>query len=319
MKVITWGTRGSMPVSSPDKVRYGGNTTCVQIQSGCIPPDMVLALDAGTGIVPLSAKYIRSRPRLAILNTHWHKDHIIGLDGMPHAHLEHAQVHLYGPEENGFGPKEVLQWAFEKPTFPRVLAEIAHRMKTRTLGNPSGQVIVVHPKAGIHLLSMSRYLWTINTGRQLQLGDRQYEASECMIVTMYKTAHPDFAISYRVLERPSGSVFVFVTDHEKLADHPKDLVEHVRGADVLIQDGQYTEEMYATRTAGWGHGTPRYCVDLAVRAEVKKLYLTHHDPMATDADIDRNVEDARWYAKTAIESWSLKSIEAAYDYMEIYF
>lgn len=316
MRIITWGTRGSMPVSSPARVKHGGNTTCVQIQSGCIPGDMVLVIDSGTGVFPCSAQYIATKPRLAILQTHWHKDHLDGLTMAPHAHAEHAHVSVYGPEENGFGPTEAMKWLFQKPTFPREFAQIEHRFICTTLGNPGNQVIVVHPKAGINLITMAEYL-TAGANKQLHLGDQWHDAAECMIITMYKTAHPDFAISYRVVENPTGKAFVFVTDHEKQADHPKDLLDHVRDADVLLQDAQYTEEVYATRTAGFGHGTARYCVELAIRAKAKKLYLTHHDPMATDADIDHMVEDAWWFARNIIEPLSLLKIDAARDYMEI--
>ncbi|MFA6519622.1 MAG: MBL fold metallo-hydrolase [Candidatus Paceibacterota bacterium] len=306
-----------MAVSSPKNVKYGGNTTCVQIQSGCLPPDMVFAIDVGTGIFPLSAKYIATHPHLVILQTHYHWDHLMGLPMAPHAHAESARVSVYGPEEDGGGPKEAMMDLFKKRYFPRLFGQIEHRFKCRSFLNPGLQVLVVHPKAGIHLLSTAKYLSAIGAHKQLQLGDQRRDASECLIVTMYKTDHPDFAVSYRVVENPTGSVFVFVTDHEKLADHPKDLLAHVRDADLLIQDGQYSEETYAVRTAGFGHGTPRYCVELAIRAGAKKLYLTHHDPMATDKDIDHNVSDARHFLRSVIEPLSLLEIGAAYDYMEM--
>jgi ribonuclease BN (tRNA processing enzyme) len=317
MKVITYGTRGSMAVSSKNNARYGGNTTCVQVESDCIPDDMAFAIDCGTGLFRLSADTIEKRPRLAVIQTHWHQDHLTGLAMAPHVLYESGQMHLYGPEENGFGPEDAMKWAMMKPVFPVEYAQVKHRVKCRKLGNPGNQVIVVHPKAGIHLLSMSRYKMATRASKQLQLGDRRHDASECLVISMYKNAHPDFAISYRFEEKPTGRVFVFLTDHEKLADHPKGLVDHVRGAHLLIQDAQYTEEEYATRTAGFGHGTPEYCVELAIRGGVEKLALTHHDPMADDAQIDRNVEVARSYSLRDIESVMLDSIFAAADYMKI--
>lgn len=318
MFITTYGTRGSMAVSSRKKVQYGGNTTCVQVESDCIPSDMVFAIDCGSGLFQLSSDTIKTRPRLAIVQTHWHQDHLTGIAMAPHVLSENGQVYLYGPEENGFGPEEAMKWAMMKPVFPVEYAQVKHRVKCRKLGSPGNQVIVVHPKAGIHLLSMAKYRTAIKAGKQLQLGDQRHDASECLIISMYKNAHPDFAVSYRFEEKPTGRVFVFLTDHEKLADHPKGLVDHVRDAHLLIQDAQYTEEEYATRTAGFGHGTPEYCVELAIRGGVEKLGLTHHDPMADDKQIDRNVETARSYSLRDIESIMLDTIFAAEDYMRIH-
>lgn len=278
---------------------------------------MAFAIDCGTGLFQLSVDTIAKRPRLAVMQTHWHQDHLAGLAMTPHVLSENAQMCLYGPEVNGFGPEDAMKWAMMKPVFPVEYAQVRHRVKTRKLGIPGNQVVVVHPKAGIHLLSMDRYKTARQAGRQLQLGDQRHDASECLIGSMYENAHPDYAISYRFVENPTGRIFVFLTDHEKCAGHPKGLLDHVHGAHVLIQDAQYTEEMYATRTAGFGHGTPEYCVELAIRGEVEMLFLTHHDPMATDVQIEEQVKSARRFAVEGIQSEILRHIGAAYDYMTI--
>jgi ribonuclease BN (tRNA processing enzyme) len=124
---------------------------------------------------------------------------------------------------------------------------------------------------------------------------------------MYKTAHPEYTVSYRFEERPTGKVFVFLTDHENTDGFPNNLLHHLRGADLLVQDGQYSDEVYRARTSGFGHGTPEYCVKLAQRASVKRLGITHHDPDASDVDVEQRIVEAKQFAGE-VES-SLEFIE----------
>lgn len=316
MKVTTWGTRGSISLFSPDMLRYGGNTTCYEVSSDCIPSNMVLAFDSGTGLVFLSKKYIATRPVLTVLQTHDHWDHLMGMSMAAHAHAEHASVNIYGAPEGGDGPRQSMEDLFSRRHFPRRFGQIEHRFKCKSIEDPASQVFVIHPKAGVHLLSKARYLKAVGAGKQLQLGDQRHEVAECLVITMLKSEHPDYAISYRIVENPTGKSCVILTDHERQAAHSKDLLDHVRSVDLLIQDAQYTQETHDTQTAGFGHGTPEYCAELAIRAGVKKLLLTHHDPMAADADIDRNVRTAQQFSMTGIEPRELE-IGAARDFMEI--
>jgi ribonuclease BN (tRNA processing enzyme) len=92
-------------------------------------------------------------------------------------------------------------------------------------------------------------------------------------------------------------VFVFLTDHENTDGIPVDLLRHLQNADLLIEDAQYADSVYRTRTAGFGHATPEYCALLATKAGVKSLGLTHHDPMASDEEVEKRVAEARAKAK----------------------
>lgn len=318
MKVKIYGTRGSIPVSSPQQIVYGGNTTCVQIMSDCIPSDTVFVIDGGSGIRQCSADNVVNRKKMVIAFTHYHQDHLVGIPMAAHFHVPSAHITVYGPEQNGWGPQEALQWLFMKPVFPVEFEQLRDRVKCRPpFGSPGNQVLVIHSRAGFHLLKMSRYKTALRDGSQIKLGDQRHDINECLIVSMHKTEHPDYSISYRFEEKPTGRVFVFLTDHEKTAGFSKDLLVHVHGAHLLLQDGQYTEEVYVQRTAGFGHGTPRYCVDLAILGEVEKLLITHHDPGDTDSDVDKKVDDAQRYATDTIASKVLRNIGAARDYMEV--
>jgi len=110
---------------------------------------------------------------------------------------------------------------------------------------------------------------------------------------MLYTDHPENTISFRFEERPTGKVFVFLTDEENRDGLPLDLRRHVSGANLLIQDAQYDREKYDTRTAGFGHGTPDYVIRLAKMCGVTRVGLTHHDPLSTDADIQSILAEAQ--------------------------
>jgi ribonuclease BN (tRNA processing enzyme) len=110
---------------------------------------------------------------------------------------------------------------------------------------------------------------------------------------MYRTTHPEQTISYKFIEMPTGKTFVFLTDHECTAALPMDLATHLRNADLLIADGQYSKDRYEATTAGYGHATPEYCAQLAYKCGVKALGITHHDPFASDAEVSCRVAEAR--------------------------
>ncbi|HWP02670.1 MAG TPA: MBL fold metallo-hydrolase, partial [Gemmatimonadaceae bacterium] len=79
MQLRFWGTRGSCPAPGPGTVRYGGNTTCVELRTD---DDGLVILDAGTGIRELGhALATRSSGTISgdLIFSHAHWDHIQGL------------------------------------------------------------------------------------------------------------------------------------------------------------------------------------------------------------------------------------------------
>ena len=87
---------------------------------------------------------------------------------------------------------------------------------------------------------------------------------------------------------------VFCTDIEHINGIDESIVNFARDADVLIHDGQYTDEEYKTYK-GWGHSTYRQAIEVAIRANVKKLIITHHDPDHDDDFLDAMETDAQKY------------------------
>jgi len=294
VKVTVYGSRGSVPISNPESIRYGGNTTCIRVISDCIPKGMAVILDAGSGIVPCSFDLLKEGGihEVIILFTHWHHDHTLGLFLSPLLYRKDMEFRLYGPIQYGIGPKEMLDALMVPPFFPVHHKKVASRIVTRNIEFPETTVGLFHPQGGFGSLPLDQYERFLKKDEFIPIGKGKYPVKECLVVTMHVTNHPEETISYRFEERPTGSNFVFLTDHENLDGMPTDLNTHIADADLLIMDGQYSEDVYRTWAAGFGHGTPGYCVRVAKKSGARKLGITHHAPSAKDADIEAIQKEA---------------------------
>lgn len=297
MKVTFYGTRGSLPVSRPDSVKYGGNTTCLRIQSSCLPDGQWLIVDAGSGIGPLTTDFFRGGGKAAtILHTHYHHDHTMGFPLSGLCHAKGIPVNMYGPFEHGVGAREVYDTLMKSPLFPVNFRRVSSHIFCHRIEDANSQVIVVHPEGGTKQFSLDEFeRLTEKEGRQLPFSKTQkFSVKECLVIRMYRSNHPEQTISYRFEEGPTGGkVFVFVTDHENQDGVPVDFKAHLQGADLLVMDCQYSREKYEKQTAGWGHATPDYVANVARESKAKVLGLTHHDPSSNDAMIDSIVATAQ--------------------------
>jgi len=288
-RVKFWGVRGSVPTPGPGTLHYGGNTSCVEVRAG----DQILILDAGTGLRLLGrqlASEFNGQPLdLTLLLTHTHWDHIQGLPFFLPVHQPHNHLRILGYEGARMGLDNVLTNQMESPFFPIGLREVAGNVQIEELKDLSFTVGAVRVQA-----------WFAN--------------------------HPGICAGYRLFA-PGGSLAFFPDNeshsgHSHSADAPKagsaaaqdfarsedaKLANFLRGADMLIMDAQYSREEYQQHI-GWGHGCLDEVVALAIQAEVKRLFLFHHDPDHDDATIDRMVEHAR---RLVMERKSTLQVEAA--------
>lgn len=311
MIVTTWGTRGSLPVCSPDKIRHGGNTTCIQVESECLAPGLTLCVDAGTGFLPLCWNALKHGfKQLVLLQTHYHHDHTQGFLIAPPIYMGNIPIQIFGPIDQGVGPKEAYARIMEHPWHPVSLAAVSGHVTFHGWDKPDKEAIVFHPAGGVLRTTLRRLDAAKRKKGVLDFGESKHRLKECLMVTMHHTDHPQRAVCFRFEEGPSGRVFIFLTDEEARSKVPESLVAFLREADLLIQDSQYSEEIHRTRTAGFGHGTPPYAVKLAKAADVRRMGLTHHDPSSTDNDIDKLVRDAKKAAgKKKIQIFSCKDFQ----------
>ncbi|CAN2047391.1 MBL fold metallo-hydrolase [Candidatus Magnetomoraceae bacterium gMMP-13] len=272
MNVKAWGTRGSIAISNADSIEAGGNTTCFEVMSKCLPEGMRLMIDAGTGFVPAGHYYLSEigskQLRYLMFFTHYHYDHILGLTLAPPTFIEQLPMILYGPRDTGDGPKETINKLFDRPRFPIDDKKIIHKMTFKSLDDFDVHTIAIHPKGGIKTFKLDIFNTIINKGTQLPLIGGNYSLNECLLIKMVKTNHGNATcISYRFEERPTGKVFVLCTDHEDMVGIPMELRRHFQDADLLIMDAQYSDEKYNDPvfcTAGFGLVTPFGCVKQAV-------------------------------------------------------
>ncbi|MEF2146056.1 MAG: MBL fold metallo-hydrolase [Desulfovibrionaceae bacterium] len=265
MRVRFWGVRGSTPVPGKGTVRYGGNTSCIEIRSRS--GDLVI-LDGGTGIRPLGLELAKSDPlTCAIFITHPHWDHIHGLPFFAPLFIPGNTVDIYCPPDpiHMRGAEYILENQMIYPHFPIRRAEL---------------------RADVRLLTLSE-------GQYVEVGD--------LTIGNVLMNHPSMNLGYRV-EGDGASLF-FTGDHEPFTNvyEPEDsehaeyqrlvdrrtasVDEFVSGVDLLIADGQYSEEEYATRV-GWGHSSFGHALDFARRVGSPELVLTHHDAIRNDAELD---------------------------------
>ena len=335
MRIKIWGTRGSIAIANPESVKAGGNTTCYEIMSQCLPQGIKLMIDAGTGFVPAGWRYLPEMGRglkYVIFCTHWHYDHIMGLTLAPPTFIDQIPMDIYGPRDEGIGPKEMINHLFKRPFFPVDAKRVSHKMNLISLEDFDVHVIAIHPKGGFSILSLDVFHVQIGENDQLSINQNTYPLEECMIVRMAKTNHGNAnCISYRFEEMPTGKTFVFCTDHEDVAAVSADLRSHISGADLIIMDAQYDDERYMTKTAGFGHGTPFGCVKQGVICNAKRIGITHHDPASNDQFLEGKIlpEAHEALRKISTEDETLniheldeviltkKDIFLCYDYEEI--
>ena len=262
MHVRIRGCRGSIASPGLDTIRYGGNTSCVEVR---LADGEIVVLDAGTGLRQLGAELIEEgAPRIHLLITHLHVDHIEGLGMFAPIYRPETEIHIWGPSSPIASLAERVATYFSPPLFPVHLSEAPAR-------------IAFHDASDTE--------W--------QIGDAR--------VASHAIIHPGPTVGFRIEE--DGRSLVYLTDHEPAlgADLEAGPAEWISGfalahrADLLIHDCQYTPEEYE-RKLGWGHSTTEHVAVFAERAGADSLLLFHHDPMHSDAQLDTMREDVlrRW-------------------------
>jgi ribonuclease BN (tRNA processing enzyme) len=294
MKILFYGTRGSIPIANPQSVKTGGNTTCLRVDSACLPKDTWLVVDAGSGMVPLSFDALAAGAKsVEILFTHWHHDHTQGLPLSPLAFIKAIKLSVFGPIDHGLGPREVIEAIIKPPFFPVDFKEVGSHFSFKALELENSRVILIHPEGGLKIFNLEQFENIKNDGKMFPIGKGKYPLQECMVIRMHRSNHPERTISYRFEEGPTGKVFTFLTDHENQDGIPQSLRAHLSRADLLVMDSQYPRDKYDRSTAGFGHATPDYCVRVALAAGAKRLGLTHHDPSSTDQVVEAILAEAR--------------------------
>ncbi len=268
-----WGTRGSYPVARADVLRYGGNTTCIEVRA----ENRCIILDAGTGMRLLGEALLREpgAPRqIDLLITHTHWDHIIGFPFFAPIYARGWRLNIYGLSRTQASLRATIANALGDPLFP----------------------------VGLEDLRAELHFHEIHVGCAFELGPLRVRTAQAN--------HPYRALAYRLESDSSALVFVPDTgpfhtvlfgderiewtgapdagngaEARALAEMHARVIELARDADWLLYDAQFTEQEYA-RFPHWGHGTADQAREIAEAAGVRELLLFHHDPRRSDAELD---------------------------------
>jgi phosphoribosyl 1,2-cyclic phosphodiesterase len=243
-----WGVRGSISCPGPDTVRYGGNTSCLEMRCG----DRTLIFDAGTGLRPLGAHLDALGPVEAdLFFTHTHFDHICGL---PFFSSAYAKTNKFRFWAGHLLPDHTLRYVLSEmmmaPLFPIPISVLGADISFHDFR--SGETLNPGPGTTIRTTALN---------------------------------HPNGATGYRV--EHAGKSICYITDTEHVPGRPDQAVlSLIAGADIVIYDSTYDDSEFAAHV-GWGHSTWQEGIRLADVARVKQLVIFHHDPGHDDDEMDR--------------------------------
>jgi len=242
-----WGVRGSIACPGPDTVRYGGNTTCIEVGCG----DDTLIIDGGTGLRALGRELAARAPnRVDIFLTHAHWDHIAGIPFFAPCYMKRGEVHFWAgsmlPERT---LKDVLVDQMMAPLFPVPLSVFNgchyHDFVCGTTLEP-------RPRVRLDTCALN---------------------------------HPNRACGYRI-DFAGKSVCIITDTEHRVGERDAAIVEFVRGADIMVYDAMYTDEEFP-KYVTWGHSTWQEAVRLGEAAGVRTVVPFHHDPCHDDDFMDR--------------------------------
>ncbi|MEO5378801.1 MAG: response regulator [Magnetococcus sp. DMHC-6] len=254
-----WGVRGTHPVPGADTLKYGGNTNCLSLD---FPKGPSFIFDAGTGLKILSNKIMAQKQfpyeaKLFISHPHW--DHINGLPFFAPLYIQGNEFEICGAYHNDVTTRELISGQMDGVYFPIKIKEFSARVYFKDLKEETLQ---------------------FNNG---------------IVVHTMLLNHPGHCLGYRV--EYHNRTICYITDNELYPPHNphhnttywNKLTQFVANCDALIIDSTYFDHEYELKK-DWGHSAISQVAELAHRSLTKTLFLYHHDPDQTDADIDRKLE-----------------------------
>jgi phosphoribosyl 1,2-cyclic phosphodiesterase len=256
MIIHFWGARGSIPVSGPEYLRYGGETTCLEIQS---EENEIIIVDAGTGIRKLGNKLLaEKRNRLNMIFTHAHWDHIQGLPFFKPIYRRATKMRMFGCPSAQDSLEDMVSRVMAAPNFPVSFSEIQAQIS-----------------------------WEKSCDEGFQI--------DSLTVTPIPLSHPNEGRGYRFSEGDKSFAFLTDNElaYKHAGGLAfSDYAKFVHGTDLLIHDAEYTRKEYLGKKT-WGHSRYLDAVKLALKAGVKRLGLFHHNQDRTDDEVDEIVDECR--------------------------
>ena len=260
-RLIFYGVRGSYPVPDKKVLKFGGNTSCVLIESG----DRLIVLDAGTGIINLGS-YLKQEKNhikhIHIFLTHLHIDHIQGIPFFEPVYDPEFKIDFYCNDSGDSRLEEAIFALFNQPL------------------SPIGKNGI---KAG----------FTFNT---LDIENRNtIDLGNGICVDYIKESHPVAGVLIYNIDI-DGARVVYATDVETPSGFSPSTMDFIQGADILIHDSMYFDwDYYSPKFSkeGFGHSTVTMAVENAIKTNIKKLFLFHYNPNYSDDQVREMLQEAK--------------------------
>jgi phosphoribosyl 1,2-cyclic phosphodiesterase len=256
MIIRCWGARGSIPVSGQEYIKYGGDTTCIEVRTH---DDEIIIIDAGTGIRKLGNQLLaEERFRYHMIFTHSHWDHILGFPFFKPLYRKETSIRIFGCPFTQDSLKKMISKVMTAPNFPVDFNDM---------------------QADISFHEACENSFSIKS----------------VTVTPIFTSHPNPGIGYKFVEDGKSFVFLTDNElaykHPGGLDY-EDYVDFSSQVDLLVHDSEFTEEEYKTKRT-WGHSTYKDALKLALDAQVRKFGLFHHNQERTDKAVEEIVQKCR--------------------------
>ncbi|SHN59507.1 HD domain-containing phosphohydrolase [Desulfovibrio litoralis] len=263
MRIKFFGTRGGNPLLNSNTVKYGGNTSCLQIETY---NGQTLILDAGSGLQIIGNELVAKDKEIQanILLSHTHLSHIYGIPYFMPLYKQNSQVNIYSPFIEKHTTKEVVKTLLSPPLTPSKFEDLP---------------------AQINFIDF-------NPGQSFSIGD--------ILIETTQTYHATICSAFRI--SADNWSFVYCTDHEGIVKGHTPTQEHIdicnniaelmKGAEVAIVDASYDDDEYEL-FAGLGHSSYSMWIPIAVQAGIQHLYFIHHSTSKTDAELEQSLTNLR--------------------------
>lgn len=253
MYIKCWGSRGSVPVSGKEYLKYGGDTTCLEIRT---KSNDIIIIDAGTGIRRLGNRLIEeNQVKLHFIFTHGHWDHLMGFPFFKPIYDERSQFFMH------------------RCPFPKKYIE---KMLSNVMSPPNFPVKYSDLKAEFHFEDTCSFSFQIGS----------------VVVESIPLSHPNTGNGYKFTEDNKSFVFLTDNElnfvHPGGLPY-ESYLEFCENVDLLIHDAEYTPKEYE-QVKEWGHSAYTHALTLALESGVRKLGLFHINQDRTDTQVDRITE-----------------------------
>ena len=292
------GVRGSRPIHQTDITGYGGNSACLEIETGL---DLTLIIDGGTGLQHLSGRSSDhpKHKKIHILITHTHWDHVLFLPFLKQLTLQHHEIHIHAPDVDDKPFSDLFEKLFAMGRIPIPRPSIKANLTFHRLA--PAQEFLIEGKIKVSTFQVNHQHTTL--GYKISHGESSVAIiTDAAVVTGGNHLGKGMAARSRDIGKDA---------FEK--EYNDKLVAFLRGVHSLVFDTHFNAKNLKN---DWGHSTPEIAVDLCAKSGIKRLFMFHHAPEDNDTKVALKQTHARALAiqfgievinAREEEQWPLKS------------